>query len=65
MLADGDLLHQVTMPPDTLVVMIKRRDKYLVPTGGTRLYLTDRLLLISQNEKHLTTFSGGEKNSGK
>lgn len=65
MLADGDLLHQVTMPPDTLVVMIKRRDKYLVPTGGTRLYLTDRLLLISQHEKHLTTFSGGEKNSGK
>lgn len=60
MLADGDMLRHITLPPDTLVVMIKRRDKYLLPTGNTRLYLSDRLLLISQEESSLAGM-GNEK----
>lgn len=53
MLSNGEMLKDVTLPPNTLVIMIKRDGKYLVPTGNTHLYLSDKLLLISEEEKHL------------
>lgn len=53
LLGNGDLLKEVKLPPNTLVIMIKRDNEYLVPTGNTRLYLNDTLLLISEEEKHL------------
>lgn len=61
MLADGYLLRDITLPPDTLVVMVKRGDRYLVPTGGTRLYIADHLLLISQHEQHLADLISDRK----
>lgn len=53
LLSNGEMLKDVTLPPNTLVIMIKRDGKYLVPTGNTHLYLSDKLLLISEEEKHL------------
>lgn len=53
LLSDGDTLKEITLPPNTLVIMVKRGNQYLVPTGNTRLYLTDKLLLISEEESHL------------
>lgn len=53
LLRDGDTLKEITLPPNTLVIMVKRDGRYLVPTGNTRLYLRDKLLLISEEEKHL------------
>lgn len=53
LLSNGEMLKDVTLPPNTLVIMIKREGKYLVPTGNTHLYLSDKLLLISEEEKHL------------
>ena len=53
LLNNGDLLKEVKLPPNTLVIMIKRDNEYLVPTGNTRLYLNDTLLLISEEEQHL------------
>lgn len=53
LLGDGDTLKEITLPPNTLVIMVKREGRYLVPTGNTRLYLTDKLLLISEEESHL------------
>ena len=53
LLSDGDTLKEITLPPNTLVIMVKRDNQYLVPTGNTRLYLTDKLLLISEEESHL------------
>lgn len=53
LLSNGKMLKDVTLPPNTLVIMIKRDGKYLVPTGNTHLYLTDKLLLISEEAKHL------------
>lgn len=53
MLVDGEYIRDVDMPPSTLVVMIKRRGKYLVPTGNTRLHPGDRLLLISEEKDNL------------
>ena len=53
LLNNGDLLKEVKLPPNTLVIMIKRDNEYLVPTGNTRLYLNDTLLLIAEEEQHL------------
>ena len=53
LLNNGDLLKDVKLPPNTLVIMIKRDNEYLVPTGNTRLYLNDTLLLIAEEEQHL------------
>lgn len=47
-LRDGNLLRELTFPPNTLVVMVKRDRRYLVPTGRTRLFIGDKLLLITQ-----------------
>lgn len=54
LLAVGDRLRDISLPPATLVIMVKRGGKYLVPTGNTRLYLGDCLLLIAEKEAHLT-----------
>ncbi len=54
LLAEGDRLRDISLPPATLVIMVKRGGKYLVPTGNTRLYLGDCLLLIAEKEAHLT-----------
>lgn len=48
-LADGTLLSEMKIPQQTLVVFEKRGDKFLVPKGNTRLYIDDRLLLISRS----------------
>lgn len=47
MLADGNTLSEVPLTPNTLAMLIKRKGTYLVPTGKTRLFLGDKLLLIS------------------
>ena len=45
---DGALLRDVVLPDKTLVMMIRRDDKYIVPNGGTTLHKGDKLLLISE-----------------
>ena len=54
LLADGHMLREITLPPDTLVILVRRGQRYLVPTGNTKLFLGDTLLVISEQEKHLT-----------
>lgn len=53
LLAEGHTLKEIDLPPDTLVIFIKRGEDYLIPTGNTRLYLDDTLLIISRHEKRL------------
>ncbi|MBD5252687.1 MAG: potassium/proton antiporter [Barnesiella sp.] len=53
LLAEGHTLKEIDLPPDTLVIFIKSGDDYLIPTGDTRLYLNDTLLIISRHEKRL------------
>ena len=52
-LSYGNRIMDMPMPANTLVVMIKRADHYLVPTGSTELEEGDVLLLISDNDKTL------------
>lgn len=54
-LADGNLVKEVQLPVDTLAILIKRGDKYLVPKGDTRLYIDDVLLMLAKTDSHLAT----------
>lgn len=51
LIAEGQLIKEISLPENTLVVMVKRGDKYLVPTGNTRLHLQDHLFLITEDTK--------------
>ena len=53
LLEAGTMLRDITLPPNTLVIMVKRGDKYLVPTGKTQLYLRDRLFLIAESKESI------------
>ncbi len=53
LLENGNQLKDIVLPPDTLVVMVKRDGQFLVPKGQSRLYLGDTLLMVAQEEKDL------------
>lgn len=49
-LSEGDTLKEMRLPEGTLVMMIKRNGKYIVPNGKRRLFPGDTLLLIKESE---------------
>lgn len=53
MLRVGNQLMNMPVPDNTLVVMVKRDDKYFVPTGKTVLKEKDKLLIITDNHERL------------
>lgn len=53
LLCHGNTLREITLPPNTLVVMVKRGDDFLVPTGDTAIYLGDSLLVVSESSANL------------
>ena len=52
-IAKGQHLKDITLPAGTLVVMVKRKEEYFVPTGGTLLKLGDKLLVLTDNNEQL------------
>lgn len=50
-LRNGNHLMDLNMPEQTLVVMVKRDNKYFVPRGNTILEKGDSLLIITDNEQ--------------
>lgn len=48
-LADGNTLSRMKLPEGSLVMMIRRGNRYLVPNGTCKLYPGDKLLVISEN----------------
>lgn len=50
----GNHLMDLDLPDKTLVVMIKRSNKYFVPTGKTILHEKDKLLVITDDHEALT-----------
>lgn len=52
-LKHGKNLMEMPLPDKTLAVMIKRENKFFVPTGQTELYSGDKLLVISDDEMAL------------
>ena len=50
-LAGGATMREVTLPPNTLVLFVKRGDRYIVPKGATRLAVGDVLLLVWDDDR--------------
>ncbi len=53
LLSMGDCLMDIPLPDNTLVVMVKRDNNFLIPKGKTRLYENDKLLVITEDEEEL------------
>jgi cell volume regulation protein A len=51
MLKNGRRVMDVSMPEQTLLVMVKRNRKYFIPRGNTQLEEGDSLLIITDNEE--------------
>lgn len=51
MLRNGRRVMDVSMPDQTLLVMVKRKKKYFIPRGNTQLDAGDTLLIITDNEE--------------
>lgn len=52
-LSNGNLLMNLPFPDNTIVVMVKRREKYFVPTGQSKLKVNDKMLIITDNHEAL------------
>lgn len=51
MIAEADTLKDMNLPAGTLVMIVKRNDKFLIPNGSLKLEPNDKLLLISESEQ--------------
>ena len=54
MLEKGHTLRELTIPPHTLVIMVRRGEDFFVPTGSSELKLGDQLLVISDKDAQAT-----------
>lgn len=61
LLENGSFIRDISLPPNTLVIMVKRKDTFLVPTGKTQLHIGDRLFIISEEEKQRKSEEPGMK----
>lgn len=52
-LKSGNHLMDLAIPENTLVVMVKRDEKFFIPTGKTTLQEGDKLLIITDNQEAL------------
>lgn len=52
-LSHGNTLLELTLPDNTLAVMVKRNGLYFIPRGNTKLRENDKLLMISDNDEAL------------
>ena len=53
MLESGHMLKDITLPENTLVMMVYRDGDYFVPQGNTELKVGDKLLVISDRGEEL------------
>lgn len=53
MLQNSDLLMNLGLPENTLAILVKRKESYFVPSGGTVLKPNDKLLIITDNQDEL------------
>ena len=53
-LVNGNTLKQITIPPHTLIIMVRRGEDFFVPTGSSELQLGDQLLIIRDKDAEAT-----------
>ena len=54
LLAKGNTLKELSIPPRTLVIMVRRGEDFFVPTGSSVLQIGDQLLVISDKDAQAT-----------
>ena len=54
MLANGNTLREIDIPPRTLIVMVRRGEDFFVPTGASTLAVGDQLLVIRDKDAQAT-----------
>lgn len=50
MLAEGNTLRHISLPTQTLVILVRRGEDFFVPTGMTELEEGDQLLVLTDND---------------
>ena len=50
MLISGSTLRELTLPPHTLIIMVRRGEDFFVPTGTSVLQTGDQLLVITDHD---------------
>ena len=53
-LANGNTLRELNIPPKTLIIMVRRGEDFFVPTGASELQLGDQLLVIRDKDAQAT-----------
>lgn len=53
MMEQGNCLMHITLPNNTLVIMVRRGEDFFVPTGQSELQAGDQLLIITDNDAEL------------
>lgn len=53
LLEKGNTLKEISLPEHTLVILIKRNDRYIIPNGTLELAVGDKLLLMYQDNNVL------------
>ena len=53
MISEGNTLNKVSLPDNTLVVMVCRDGDYFVPKGNAELHMGDKLLILSDRNDEL------------
>lgn len=50
MLKKGDRLKDMNLPQGTLVMLVKRKKRFIIPNGSLQLHVGDRLLIITESK---------------
>ncbi len=58
LLRNGNHMKDLTLPANTLVVLVRRDDHFFVPGGSTELQIGDYLLVISEKDQELQAIYG-------
>lgn len=53
MIAQGNMVKDIKLPDNTLIVMINKNGKYMVPQGNTTVEIGDKLLVLTENSSAL------------
>ena len=54
MLAKGNTPRELSIPPHTLIVMVRRKEDFFIPSGSSELQKGDQLLVISDKDAEKT-----------
>lgn len=58
MLAKGDELRQIELSEDELVILVRRKNRFIVPKGALKLHVGDILLIVSEHPQEPTSNDG-------